>query len=197
MEAWMTITPTVQRSTRTQVLDLAERLVQTRGFNAFSYADIATELSMTTAAVHYHFKGKTALGEALLERYTDRFLVELDRISAVTSDARQRVELYVDLYRGVLAAGRMCLCGMLAAESETLPESMRAAIERFFDRNEAWLMAVVEAGAAAHVLTRSEPARDTARMILDTLEGAVMIARATHDPDRFEDVAARLLRTLE
>jgi TetR/AcrR family transcriptional regulator, transcriptional repressor for nem operon len=193
----MTTAAAVRGSTRTQILDVAERLVQTRGFNDFSYADIATELSVTTAALHYHFRSKAALGDALIERYSERFFTELTRITATTDDAREQVERYVDLYRDVLAAGRMCLCGVLAAEFPTLPESMRAAVGRFFDRNETWLVALLEQGAVTRRLGGTEPARDTARMMVDTLEGAVMIARAQHDPERFRVVASRLLRALE
>ena len=42
---------------------VAERLVQVRGFNGFSYADVADELDITKAALHYHFPGKAELGE--------------------------------------------------------------------------------------------------------------------------------------
>src|SRR5438067_4153523 len=127
----MATSTVLQGSTRSQILDVAERLVQTRGFNDFSYADIAAELSVTTAALHYHFRSKAALGDALIERYADRFFAELQRISATTADAHDRIEQYIGLYRDVLAAGRMCLCGVLAAEYQTLPESMRIAVGRF------------------------------------------------------------------
>jgi TetR/AcrR family transcriptional repressor of nem operon len=192
----VSITAVMQKDTRTQILDVAERLVQTRGFNDFSYADIAAELALTNAALHYHFRTKAVLGDAVIERYSDRFFAALDRVAATSADARDRVEAYIDLYREVLAADRMCLCGVLAAEYPTLPESMREAVQRFFDRNESWLVGVLEAGSAAHRLDAADSARDTARMIVDTLEGAVMIARAQHDPDRFRGVATRLLRTL-
>jgi TetR/AcrR family transcriptional repressor of nem operon len=192
----MSSAATLQRDTRTQILDVAERLVQTRGFNDFSYADIAAELAVTNAALHYHFRTKAALGDALIERYAERFFGALDRIAAESNDAGDQVEAYIDLYRQVLAADRMCLCGVLAAEYPTLPESMRAAVQRFFDRNETWLVALLEDGARTRRLDAAESARDTARMIVDTLEGAVMIARAQHDPDRFKGVATRLLRTV-
>ena len=55
--------------TSERILDIAERLVQTRGFNNFSYADIASELGITTASLHYHFPGKAELGQALITRY--------------------------------------------------------------------------------------------------------------------------------
>jgi hypothetical protein len=53
-------------ATTTRILDVAERLVQTRGHNGFSYADVASELGITRAALHYHYPGKAELGEALI-----------------------------------------------------------------------------------------------------------------------------------
>ena len=180
--------------TRTaQILDVAERLVQTRGYNDFSYADVAEELAITKAALHYHYRSKAALGDALVTRYSTRFLRELDAIEVTETESRARLEAYVRLYRGVLAAGRMCLCGMLAAEYLTLPDPMRAAVAGFFDSNEAWLERVLGEGLAADELVAAEPVRDSARMIVDTLEGAMMIARARDDIDRFDSVASRLL----
>ncbi|MCU1580377.1 MAG: regulatory protein TetR [Rhodoglobus sp.] len=184
--------------TRTeQILDVAQRLVQTRGFNDFSYADIAEDLAITKAALHYHYRSKAALGDALIARYAERFLRELQVIEATETKARARLEAYVGLYRSVLAAGRMCLCGMLAAEYLTLPDPMRVAVEQFFDRNEAWLERVLGEGLAARELFAAEPVRDSARMIIDTLEGAMMIARARDDIDRFDRVASRLLASFD
>ena len=54
--------------TAARILDVAERLVQTRGFNGFSYADVASELDVTKASLHYHFPGKAELGQALIAR---------------------------------------------------------------------------------------------------------------------------------
>src|ERR1700691_5224731 len=102
--------------TATQILDVAERLVQVRGFNGFSYADVAAELTITKAALHYHFAGKAELGEALVARYTARFAEALAEIEARTSKAPDRLDGYADLYLDVLRKQRMCLCGMMAAE---------------------------------------------------------------------------------
>src|ERR1051325_4062926 len=119
--------PTAAAATDTpaRILDIAERLVQRRGFNAFSYADVAKELKITTASLHYHFAGKAALGEALINRYSERFMAALDAIDAKQPDAVAKLNAYADLYTGVLNGKRMCLCGMLAAEYSTLPKGMR------------------------------------------------------------------------
>ena len=46
-------------------MDSAQHLVQTRGYHAFSYADIAEEVGSRKASIHYYFPSKTDLGKAL------------------------------------------------------------------------------------------------------------------------------------
>jgi TetR/AcrR family transcriptional regulator, transcriptional repressor for nem operon len=179
--------------TRSEILDVAERLVQSRGFNAFSYADIATELGLTKPALHYHFASKAELGEALIARYSARFVEALDRVSSECTDGRSKLEAYADLYRKVLAQQRMCLCGMLAADYATLPQAMRGAVMRFFDENEAWLAQALEQGRREGTLRFSGPSREAARMLIGALEGAMLVARPYGDVARFETMAARLI----
>lgn len=179
--------------TASAILDVAERLVQTRGFNAFSYADVATELGITKPALHYHFAGKAELGEALVARYTDRFDEALGTIDTSGAGPARKLEAYVDLYSQVLAQDRMCLCGMLAADYHTLPESMRNAIISFFDQNETWLAGVVDQGRKDRTLEVEGSSREVARMIIGALEGAMLVARTYLDPDRFANSARRLL----
>jgi TetR/AcrR family transcriptional repressor of nem operon len=182
--------------TAAQILDVAERLAQVRGFNGFSYADIATELGITKAALHYHFAGKADLGEALIGRYADRFGQALAALGATAPTAAGKLRGYTDLYLGVLRDHRMCLCGMLAAEYPTLPDPMRASVVSFFDKNEEWLLNVLEQGRADGSLTFTGSARDTARMIIGCLEGAMLVARPYGDTPRFRDAAASLLASL-
>src|SRR3981081_3991673 len=114
--------------TATHILDVAERLAQRRGFNGFSYADVAAELHLTKAALHYHFAGKAELGEALVARYAARFAEALDAVDAHVAGAAAHLSASADLYLQVLSSQRMCLCGMLAAEYQTLPAPMQSAV---------------------------------------------------------------------
>jgi TetR/AcrR family transcriptional regulator, transcriptional repressor for nem operon len=182
--------------TAAEILDVAERLVQVRGFNGFSYGDIATELEVTTAALHYHFAGKAELGEALIVRYAARFADALARIDAGGGDARAKLEAYATLYLDVLRDQRMCLCGMLAADYQTLPEQMRAAVVRFFDDNEAWLVRVLEQGKAEGTLRFTGSPAEAAQMIVGGLEGAMLVARPYGDTARFQAAADRLVASI-
>ncbi len=178
--------------TRSAILDIAERLVQSRGYNGFSYADVASELGITKAALHYHFPGKAELGESLILRYTERFLRALTAIDSERTPAPEKLEAYCGIYRAALAEQRMCLCGMLAAEFHTLPGSMRQAVMGFFDENETWLSKVLEAGRFAGTLDFADSAHEAAQMIIAALEGAMLMTRPHHDGAILDAVAARL-----
>src|ERR1700678_122178 len=112
--------PSSEGGTASSVLDVAEKLVQVRAFNGFSYADVAAELHLSKAALHYHFAGKAELGEALLVRYSQRFAAALEAIDSEPADAPTKLAAYANLYLDVLRQDRMCLCGMIAAEYQTL-----------------------------------------------------------------------------
>jgi TetR/AcrR family transcriptional regulator, transcriptional repressor for nem operon len=184
------------RDTASRVLDVAEVLVQRRGFNAFSYADVASELQITKAALHYHFTGKADLGEALLTRYATRFGEALAAIDAEGRNAASKLIAYTELYRDVLQNRRMCLCGMLAAEFQTLPEPMRGILIEFFNDNEKWLARVLDEGREEGTLAITGSSTDAARMIVATLEGAMLIALPYGDAVRFQTAATSLVRSL-
>lgn len=183
-------------STASRVLDTAERLVQVRGFNGFSYADIAAELQLTKASLHYHFATKADLGEALISRYSTRFFAALAEVDATGAAAPAKLAAYAKLYADVLSEQKMCLCGMLAAEYPTLPQPMQAAVVVFFDHNERWLEAVLEQGRQEGSLAFTGPAAGTARMIVSGLEGAMLVTRPYGDAARFQVAAASLLASL-
>ncbi len=183
-------------NTRSRILDVGERLVQVRGFNGFSYADVAAELSVTKASLHYHFPSKAELGEALIARYAERFAHALATIDANLALAPAKLDAYANLYTEVLRQERMCLCGMLAAEYQTLPSPIRNGVVAFLNDTEAWLALVLEHGRKDGSLRFSNTAADTARSIVSGLEGAMLVARPHGAIERFETTAAQLLASL-
>src|ERR1700689_1394265 len=188
--------PAKRIQTSTQILDPAEELVQIRGFNAFSYADVASELGITKAALHYHFATKAELGEALITRYATRFAEALAEVEVRFADAPGQLAAYGDLYLTVLREKRMCLCGMLAAEYPTLPSPMQDAVVRFFNDNETWLTGVLTRGKVEGTLEFAESPTETARMIVSGFEGARLVARRLQEIGRFQAVADQLLAGL-
>jgi TetR/AcrR family transcriptional regulator, transcriptional repressor for nem operon len=182
--------------TAQRILDVAEQLVQSRGYNGFSYADIAGELGITKASLHYHFASKAELGEALIERYSARFTEALEGIDSTASGAGAKLDAYATLYVEVLRGDRMCLCGMLAAEYQTLPERMHGSVIRFFDHNLTWLAAVLADGQADGELSFDGSPADAAQTVLSALQGAMLVARPYRDLARFQAAAAHTLASL-
>jgi TetR/AcrR family transcriptional repressor of nem operon len=180
-------------STATRILDTAEGLLQVRGYNGFSYADISTALGITKAALHYHFPGKADLGLALITRYASRFTEALAAIDTSGASPEGRLAGYANLYAQVLRQRKMCLCGMLAAEYQTLPQPMREAVTGFFEANETWLEKVLEDGRQGGTLRFPGTPRETAGVVIACLEGAMLVARPYGSLERFQSVATSLL----
>lgn len=182
--------------TSQQILDIAQRLVQTRGFNAFSYADIASALGVTKASLHYHFASKASLGVSLIERYDQSFGRLLAGIDGAGGSAPEKLRRYANAYAAVLSDDRMCLCGMLAAEYATLPASMQVALDGYFAMNEGWLAAVLDEGRQSGTLAFRGPATDMAQFLVGALEGTMMLARTDGGAPRFAAAIERLMEGL-
>jgi TetR/AcrR family transcriptional repressor of nem operon len=187
---------TAASDTANRILDIAERLVQTRGYNAFSYGDIADELDVQRAAIHYHFATKDDLGRELVVRYRARFLARLEELDR-GDDAAAKLRAYVALYVTVLKdEERICLCGMLASDLPTLPKAVRQELVRFFADNERWLSAVIEQGLAARQLSFAGSGAAAAKLLLGACEGVMLVARCDGGVARFRAATDQLLGLL-
>jgi TetR/AcrR family transcriptional regulator, transcriptional repressor for nem operon len=184
-------------ATADRILDTAERLLQTRGYNCVSYADIGAKLGITNACIHHHFATKAALGAALVERYTTRFFTALTAIESESARPIERLRKFSELYEQVLESDRLCLCGMLAAEFYTLPAAMQAHIRKYFDMAEQWLERTLAAGRADCTLDLRGSDREIAQMLLGAIEGAMLAAWPFRGSRRFRTSADHLLLSLQ
>ncbi|MEF8797339.1 MAG: TetR/AcrR family transcriptional regulator [Salinivenus sp.] len=173
-----TDTPPEDRpDTATRILDCAQARIQRRGYNAVSYGDLAEELDLTTAAIHYHFPSKADLVQTLVRRYRRRNAETRATICEEADTLRARLDRYVALFADVIDGGGLCLCGVLAADGPTLPTEVRREVRQFFAEQEDWLTDVLEAGAPTRTgLSGCETPREEARLLLAAIEGAMITA---------------------
>ena len=66
--------------TRERILDVATTAVLEKGFAATSIEELIVEVGITKSGFFYHFKDKSALAHALLERYIAQEEVLLDQL---------------------------------------------------------------------------------------------------------------------
>lgn len=184
-------------TTKTALLDLAQEFAQTRGLNAFSFQDLAKGVGIKTASVHHHFASKADLARELMARYRRVFRAELASIDRRTRTPGRKLERFTDLFRKTLqTGGRLCLCGMFAAEYTTLPDSVKQEVRAFYDETEAWLRDVLEDGRKAGVFRLRQPAGAVAKTFLATLEGAMLAARTFGDERRLTSAAKWLVASV-
>ena len=186
-------------TTREQILDSAQLFVQTRGFHAFSYADIADAVGIRKASIHYYFPAKTDLGREMVARYREEFRRQCRRIDLLTPGADGKLQQYAHLFRDMLRSGpdsvggRLCLCGVLVGEWQALSEGMQEEVAGFFRENEAWLAGVMDAGRSDGCLHFQGPASLQAQAFLSGLEGAMQTARVYRDVTLYCTLAHQLL----
>jgi TetR/AcrR family transcriptional repressor of nem operon len=189
------VTTVTGAETVERILDVAEELVQTRGLNAMSYADIAERVGIRKASLHYHFPTKSDLVKALVDRYSSRFFGALAGLQATTDDPAERLRGYAEVYASVLERGRMCLCGMLASDYQTLSPDTQRDVERFFERNVEWVEAVVADAVASGRAPAGTDARAAAETVVAGLEGAMLVSRPLPGTERFRAIADALVVT--
>ena len=179
-----------------QILDLAQSLIQTRGYNAMSYRHLADEIGIKTSSIHYYFPAKEDLGRALMARYREAIKGALAQIDSDTNDPSLKIERYAELFANSVRSGCICLGGMLATDLMTLPQAVQTEVKKFFSENEAWLSSVLNAGRESGQFTFEGSPKNKAETIFSALEGAMIAARLFNDEKRLLSAAQWVLHAL-
>lgn len=182
--------------TPTRLLDTAQALIQERGYNAFSYKDLAAAVGIRTASIHYHFPSKADLGLALMGRYQEQLEQALGAIDQKGRSAKGKLKAFIQMYRDTASQGAICLCGSLATDRETLPETLQEAVAAYLDRSEAWVAERVAAGVKEGEFDYGGKPADAAASLVSSLQGGLILARATHGTQRLESLQRVFLTTL-
>lgn len=72
-----TVNATLHSIRRDAFLDVAQRLVQTKGYEAMSIQDVLDALQASKGAFYHYFESKQALLEAVVERFADGAIADL------------------------------------------------------------------------------------------------------------------------
>jgi len=180
---------------KTEILDLAQELIQRRGYNGFSYADIAETVGIRKASIYHHFSSKEVLAIAVVRRYRENFSRHLEKIAINKNNIWfDKIYKYAKLYEEVLNEKRLCLCGMLASEMESLPAAVKNEIEYFFTQNVTWLSKVL---VSQYPKLSKKRLNDLSWQIISFLQGAVIMARMSSKKELFSSACKELLSQLQ
>src|ERR1700761_2013413 len=166
---------------RSELLNSAERQIRTRGYEGFSFREIAKEVGIKSSSVHYYFPTKSDLGAAVARRYTDRFFASLP---AAPKDSAKALH---DAFAQALKRDELtCLCGVLGSVSRSLPTPVSVEAKRFFEMGMNYLLGESRKKSA------SRQTKEWAFQILAQLEGGMMLALAMGESASFLSIARSL-----
>ncbi|WP_157218980.1 TetR/AcrR family transcriptional regulator [Flavisphingomonas formosensis] len=168
---------------REAILEAGRRAVQAHGYSGLNFRELASEVGIKGASIHYHFRTKADLGAAVARRYWESSDATLGALWDRYADPKEWLLHYPETFRQSLENdNRMCLASFMSAEHDDLPESVRIEVQAFAEINVKWLTRAVSAATGA----TPEESERRARSIFAAVSGAQLMARSRADIGVFD-----------
>ncbi|MEQ8469725.1 MAG: TetR/AcrR family transcriptional regulator [Marinoscillum sp.] len=171
-------------STRSDIINIANELVLSKGYNAFSFADISKNLGIKKASIHYHFPSKTTLGQALIAQHIQEANVLFEKNK--NKKPILRIQDFFSIYESRKLAGQVCLVGSLATDLYTMEQVIQDDIKNLASIILSGLTDILEDGKSSGDFQFKEDPRTKALMITTNLLGALQVSRLTADQDFYQ-----------
>jgi AcrR family transcriptional regulator len=169
--------------TREKILELAEELILTKGYNGFSYQDISTVMGIKNAAVHYYFPSKDNLGVSILKTNMQRFEEMIENMQNRDFNEWHQLESFMKIYLKSNRENKICLIGSLGTDINTLSDPMRIELQKMVDRIIGWLESILQNGREKGLFLYNTQARDQALLILSSMVAGLQLARILNKSD--------------
>lgn len=160
---------------RENIIDKAEELIRTKGYNAFSYSDIAGVLHIRNAAIHYYFPSKADLGVGVVEREIGAIASSREEWEGLPGNVQLRkvMERFYNSYR----RGWICLNGSLTPDFLTLPDPLQEKVKQMCEGILDWMTEALEKGRADGTLAFEGEAESRALLVISSLLSSLLLAR--------------------
>ena len=177
-------------ATADRILDAGQELIQTGGFSAMSFQDIASEVGIRKPSIIHHFPTKAELGVAIIRRYRDTFASQLQQIREDPAKSSwDALELYFSPYLFLASTpDKVCLCGALSGEIPALPEVMRVEVKQFIEAHQRWLEEILREGVERGELVLIDSPKSLSRVIFNSLQGSLLVRRSTEDVSQLKEI---------
>ncbi len=164
---------------RQRIVEAADRLFYSRGYNQTSFSDISDETGIPRGNFYYYFKTKEEILTAVVESRLTIFKDMLSQCEASSDDPRERLLTFANMpalnESQVLQYG--CPIGTLSSElvKEQDHEVSQAKLTAVFDLLRDWCIEQFNALGLSH------KAHDFSLDLLAKLQGITLIANVYHD----------------
>lgn len=174
-------------TTADDILACTRKLVVARGYNGFSYADVAEVVGIRKASIHHHFPSKVDLVRTLLGRYRQETEAGLKHLEGAIPHPLELLRAYVQYWKSCIAdaSAPFCVCALLASEMPVLPDDIAQEVRSYFRLLSAWMTSVFERGLEQGVMQLLHTPQVEAEVFMASVHGAMLSARAYGDTDAF------------
>jgi TetR/AcrR family transcriptional regulator, transcriptional repressor for nem operon len=169
--------------TREKIMELGEDLIRTRGYNAFSYQDISSELGIKNAAVHYYFPTKENLGTSIVKNNIQRFEEMVNNLQGRGFDEWLQLEAFMKIYLRSNREEKLCIVGSLGPDLNSLNEPTRVEIRKMTDTIILWLTSILKSGKEKNIFAFKGGPKERALLILSTMVAGLQLARILEKGD--------------
>ncbi len=170
----------MQSEIKNQLLDSAQALVQSKGFNGFSYQDLSREVGIKTASIHYHFPTKSDLGVALIQRYRTQYIDEVNDIATRSIPLREKLQEMAQMYsKSLQNEGKTCICAAFSGEFHSLPNPVQDELARLIDDGICGVERILESGKSSGELPLQADTAALSQLWYCGLQGSLTLARAS------------------
>jgi len=181
-----------------EIAMLTRSLLETGGYNGFSYADISARVKISKASIHYHFPTKADLVREVVARYRAEARDGLAMLDRQLGDPAAELNGYADYWSTCIKNGTasICICAMLAAEMPVLPAEVAAEVRGHFEDLTGWLVSTMESGVEKGQFRLEASPLEEARFFLSSVYGAMLTARGLGDPHSFAPLVRIIIQRL-
>lgn len=185
---------TSKATTHDQILDLAQQYIQQRGYNGFSFRDLANGIGVKSSSIHYYYASKTDLVVAVTSRYRKGFSAATDQLKADNLAAADMLKAYAQIFKSTLEdEKRVCLCAMLASDFDSVEAAVTDEVKAFFAEQYKWLANIIANGISHGTIRGDIVPEEFAILYFSALEGAMVLAKANDNPADIELVANQMI----
>lgn len=181
--------------TKDEILSLADGLIRMKGYNAFSYHDISSELKIKNAAVHYHFRSKEILGVSVIQKSSASFNTFYEELEKSDFNEIQQLEAFLDIFSRFKEEEKICLAGSLATDFNTLPSSMKEELNGMTQTLLNWLIQLLEKGKKNNIFFFDIPSRTKALLIITNMIAALQIIRLV-GKEEFDEIRKAIIKEI-
>lgn len=145
----MTELTTPARDTREHLLATGEAVIRGKGFAAVGLAEILAAADVPKGSFYHYFKSKEAFGVDMLQRYFQRYALQLQSLLARPgASSRERLLDYYGRWASHEGGNcqQACLAVKLSGEVSDLSEPMREVLAAGMQQVEARLAEAIRAG---------------------------------------------------